>query len=99
MRRDIFNATELPPQYILKRWTKKARAERVKDRHGYEVKADVKLHHSDRYRSLMTMFRAIASRAAESEETYQLLVSKGEELSVMVEDKFKCPYLWSSGGN
>ncbi|CAL5392995.1 unnamed protein product [Camellia sinensis] len=33
------------------------------------------------------MFRTIASRAAESEETYQLLVSKGEEMSVMVEDK------------
>ncbi|GMP65143.1 hypothetical protein CsSME_00026081 [Camellia sinensis var. sinensis] len=85
--RDIFNATELPPQYILKRWTKTARAESVKDRRGYEVKADVKLHQSDRYRSLMTMFRAIASRAAESKETYQLLVSKGEKLSVMVEDK------------
>ncbi|XP_028092725.1 protein FAR1-RELATED SEQUENCE 1-like [Camellia sinensis] len=85
--RDIFNATELPLQYILKQWTKKARAESVKDRHGYEVKADVKLHQSDRYQSLMTMFRAIASRAAESEETYQLSVSKGEELSVMVEDK------------
>ncbi|GMP26869.1 hypothetical protein CsSME_00003127 [Camellia sinensis var. sinensis] len=85
--RDVFNATELPPQYILKRWTKKARVERVKDRRGYEMTADVKLHQSDRYRSLMTMFRAIVSRAAESEETYQLLVSKGEELSVMVEDK------------
>ncbi|CAL5348783.1 unnamed protein product [Camellia sinensis] len=85
--RDIFNATELPPQYIFKGWTKKAKAERVKDRRGYEVKANVKLHQSDRYRSLMTMFRAIASRVAESEETYQLLVSKGEEMSVMVEDK------------
>lgn len=85
--RDIFNATELPPQYILKRWTKKTRAESVKDRRGYEVKVDVKLHQSDRYWSLMTMFRAIASRAAESEETYQLSVSKGEELTVMVEDK------------
>ncbi|KAL7215325.1 hypothetical protein ACSBR1_027487 [Camellia fascicularis] len=35
----------------------------------------------------MNMFRAIASRAAESEETYHLSLAKGEELSVMVEDK------------
>ncbi|KAL7168415.1 hypothetical protein ACSBR2_038786 [Camellia fascicularis] len=33
------------------------------------------------------MFRAIASRAAKSEETYHLSLAKGEELSVMVEDK------------
>ncbi|GMP76293.1 hypothetical protein CsSME_00033035 [Camellia sinensis var. sinensis] len=85
--REIINAKDLPAQYILKRWTKKARAETVKDRRGYDVKADVKLHQSDRYRSLMNMFRAIASRAAESEETYHLSLVKGEELSVMVEDK------------
>ncbi|GMP62578.1 hypothetical protein CsSME_00024631 [Camellia sinensis var. sinensis] len=85
--REIINAKDLLAQYILKRWTKKARAETVKDRRGYDVKADVKLHQSDRYRSLMNMFRAIASRAAESEETYHLSLAKGEELSVMVEDK------------
>ncbi|XP_028074578.1 protein FAR1-RELATED SEQUENCE 5-like [Camellia sinensis] len=85
--REIINAKDLPAQYILKRWTKKARAETVKDRRVYDVKADVKLHQSDRYRSLMNMFRAIASRAAESEETYHLSLAKGEELSVMVEDK------------
>ncbi|CAL5343234.1 unnamed protein product [Camellia sinensis] len=33
------------------------------------------------------MFRAIANRATESEETYHLSLAKGEELSVMVEDK------------
>ncbi|KAL7199030.1 hypothetical protein ACSBR2_021339 [Camellia fascicularis] len=85
--KDILNATDLPAQYILKRWTKKARAKSVKDSRGYDVKADVKLHQSDRYRSLMNMFRAIASRAAESEETYHLSLAKGEALSVMVEDK------------
>ena len=85
--RDIFNATKLPPQYILKQWTKKVRAESVKDRRRYEVKDDLKLHQSERYRSLMTMFRAIASRATKSEKTYHLSVLKGEELSVMVEDK------------
>ncbi|XP_028082529.1 protein FAR1-RELATED SEQUENCE 5-like [Camellia sinensis] len=85
--RDIFNAKDLPAQYILKRWTKKARVESVKDNRGYDVKADVKLNQSDRYRSLMNMFRAIASRASESEETYHLSLAKGEQLSVMVEDK------------
>ncbi|XP_028060637.1 protein FAR1-RELATED SEQUENCE 5-like [Camellia sinensis] len=85
--REILNAKDLPAQYILKRWTKKARAESVKDSRGYDVKADVKLHQSDRYRSLMNMFRAIASRAVESEETYHLSLAKGEALSVMVEEK------------
>ncbi|KAL7200769.1 hypothetical protein ACSBR1_032657 [Camellia fascicularis] len=85
--REIINAKDLPAQYILKRWTKKARAESVKDRRGHDVKADVKLHQSDRYRSLMNMFRVIASRGAESEETYHLSLVKGKELSVMVEDK------------
>ncbi|XP_028082886.1 protein FAR1-RELATED SEQUENCE 5-like [Camellia sinensis] len=85
--RETVNAKDLPAQYILKRWTKKARVESVKYRRGYDVKADVKLHQSDRYRSLMNMFRAIASRAAKSEETYHLSLVKGEELSVMVEDK------------
>ncbi|XP_028069787.1 protein FAR1-RELATED SEQUENCE 5-like [Camellia sinensis] len=36
--REIINAKDLPAQYILKRWTKKARAETVKDRRGYDVK-------------------------------------------------------------
>ncbi|XP_028121919.1 protein FAR-RED IMPAIRED RESPONSE 1-like [Camellia sinensis] len=85
--REIINAKDLSTQYILKRWTEKARAESVKDRRWYDVKADVKLHQSDRYRSLMNMFRAIASRAAESKETYHLSLAKGEELSVMVDDK------------
>lgn len=35
----------------------------------------------------MNMFRAIASRAAESQKTYHLSLAKCEELSVMVEDK------------
>ncbi|XP_028101771.1 protein DETOXIFICATION 29-like [Camellia sinensis] len=65
-----------------------SRAESVKDSCGYDVKADVKLHQSDRYRSLMNMFRAIASRAAESEETYHLSLAKGEELS---SDEVDCP--------
>ncbi|XP_028077784.1 protein FAR1-RELATED SEQUENCE 5-like [Camellia sinensis] len=85
--RDILNATKLPAQYILNRWTKKEKAESVKDNRGYDIKANVKLHQSDQYRSLTNMFRAIASRAAESEETYHLSLSKGEELSVMVENK------------
>ncbi|XP_028054180.1 protein FAR1-RELATED SEQUENCE 5-like [Camellia sinensis] len=100
--REILNAKDLPAQYILKRWTKKARAKSVKDSRGYDVKADVKLHQSDRYRSLMNMFRAIASRAAESEETYHLSFAKGEALSVMVEEKLSvhaCGEVEVTGGS
>ncbi|XP_057495639.1 protein FAR1-RELATED SEQUENCE 5-like [Actinidia eriantha] len=84
--REIMDIMDLPSQYILKRWTKKARAENVKDRHHHDIKANVKLHQTLRYRSLMAIFRAITCRASETEEIYNLSVSKADDLSVNIEN-------------
>lgn len=40
--RDILKMKEVPPQYILKRWTKQVRAETVKDIKGNDIQVDVK---------------------------------------------------------
>ncbi|XP_028096574.1 protein FAR1-RELATED SEQUENCE 5-like [Camellia sinensis] len=65
---------EVPPQYILKRWTKQARTETVKDIKGNDIQVDVKFQQVSRYKTLMTAFRALASRAAETEETYDFCI-------------------------
>ena len=67
--RERLKLKEIPSQYILKRWTKKARSENVKDRCGHDIQGDVRLHQTSRYRSLMAIFRSVACRASESEET------------------------------
>ncbi|XP_028056450.1 protein FAR1-RELATED SEQUENCE 5-like [Camellia sinensis] len=64
--RDTLKFKEIPSQYILKRWTKKARAENVKDRYGHDIKVDVRLHQTSCYRSLMAIFRVVACRVSES---------------------------------
>ncbi|XP_028053022.1 uncharacterized protein LOC114257464 [Camellia sinensis] len=81
--------------YILKRWTKKRRSENVKDRCGHDIQVDVRLHQTSRYRSLMAIFRSVACRASESEETYNLTVEKADELiadiETMLSAKFNMP--------
>ena len=47
--REVMDIMDLPSQYILKRWTKKARAENVKGI-NHDIKADAKLYQISRYR-------------------------------------------------
>ncbi|KAL7263770.1 hypothetical protein ACSBR1_001846 [Camellia fascicularis] len=94
--RDTLKFKEIPSQYILKRWTKKARVENVKDRCGHDIKVDVRLHQTSRFRSVMAIFKAIACRASESEETYNLTVEKADGLIANIESmlsaKFNMPF-------
>ncbi|XP_028112052.1 protein FAR1-RELATED SEQUENCE 5-like [Camellia sinensis] len=87
---------EIPSQYILKRWTKKARAENVKDRCGHDIKVDARLRQTSRFRSLMAIFRVVACRASESEKTYNLPVEKADDLIANIESmlsaKFNIPF-------
>ncbi|XP_028072305.1 protein FAR1-RELATED SEQUENCE 1-like [Camellia sinensis] len=87
---------EIHSQYTLKRWTKKARAENMKDRCGHDIKVDVRLYQTSRFRSLMAIFRAIACRASENEETYNLTVEKEDDLIANIESmlsaKFNMPF-------
>ncbi|KAL7258428.1 hypothetical protein ACSBR1_004536 [Camellia fascicularis] len=90
--RDTLKFKEIPSQYILKRWTKKARAENVKDRCGHDIKVDVRLHQTSRFRSLMAIFRAVACRASESEETYNLTVEKADDLIANIESMLSAKF-------
>ncbi|CAL5375920.1 unnamed protein product [Camellia sinensis] len=93
--RERLKFKEIPSQYILKRWTKKARSENVKDRCGHDIQVDVRLHQTSHYRSLMEIFRSVACRASESKETYNLTIEKADELIADIETmlcaKFNMP--------
>ncbi|TXG69505.1 hypothetical protein EZV62_004440 [Acer yangbiense] len=84
--RDIMNIKEIPDQYILKRWMKKARSECVQNMHGHKIQADPKLQQTSRYRSLCSIFTRISSRASESEKTYNLASEHASNLARLVED-------------
>ena len=64
--RDVMDVKEIPIGYILKRWTKQARAECIKDMYGREIQADPKLQQMCRFRSLCSIFTKISSWAFES---------------------------------
>ncbi|XP_028053577.1 uncharacterized protein LOC114257947 [Camellia sinensis] len=78
---------EIPSQYILKRWTKQARAEIVKDIKGNDIRVDVKFQQALRYKTLMTAFRALTSKAAETEKTYDFCIAHLATLGANVEGK------------
>ena len=71
--RDVMDIKEfLPSQYILKKWTKQARAKAIQDMHGREIQADSKLQQTCRYRVLCSTFTKISSRASVSEKNTQV---------------------------
>ncbi|XP_028082492.1 protein FAR-RED IMPAIRED RESPONSE 1-like [Camellia sinensis] len=90
--RDILKMKEVPPQYILKRWTKQARAETVMDIKGNDIQVDVKFQQVSRYKTLMTAFRALASRAVETEETYDFCITHLATLGANVEGKLSAHF-------
>ncbi|KAL7208744.1 hypothetical protein ACSBR1_030472 [Camellia fascicularis] len=90
--RDILKMKEVPLQYILKRWTKQARAKTVKDIKGNDIQVDVKFQQASRYKTLMTAFRALASRVAETEETYDFCIAHLATLGANVERKLSAHF-------
>ncbi|KAF8411685.1 hypothetical protein HHK36_004243 [Tetracentron sinense] len=84
--KDVMNIMELPSQYILKRWTRKARVECVQDMHERDIQGDARLQHTTWYRSLCSIFTRISSRASENEETYYMVNEKARELLKVIED-------------
>ncbi|XP_028064491.1 protein FAR-RED IMPAIRED RESPONSE 1-like [Camellia sinensis] len=90
--RDILKMKEVPPQYILKRWTKQARAKTVKDITGNDIQVDVKFQQASWYKTLMTAFRALLSRAAETEKTYDFCILHLATLGANVEGKLSAHF-------
>ncbi|KAL7194489.1 hypothetical protein ACSBR1_034837 [Camellia fascicularis] len=59
----------------------------MKDIKGNDIQVDVKFQQASRYKTLMTAFRALASRAAETEETYDFCIAHLATLGANVEGK------------
>ncbi|GMP22626.1 hypothetical protein CsSME_00000560 [Camellia sinensis var. sinensis] len=83
---------EVPPKYILKRWTKQARAETMKDITGNDIQVDVKFQQASWYKTLMTAFRAIACRVVETKETYEFSIAQLTTLGTNVERKLSAHF-------
>lgn len=79
------NIKELPPQCILQRWTKDAKAVSLRDNHGFAQDADHNSSISKRYNSLCRILYKIAERAAESIDTFMLMVGHSDRLLDQVE--------------
>ncbi|XP_050241953.1 protein FAR1-RELATED SEQUENCE 5-like [Quercus robur] len=79
----------IPEQFILKRWTKNARAGTVLDIHECEVQSDPKLEMRARYRNLCTTYVRLMGKAAESKEASDFLLSLASELDAKLEEYLK----------
>ncbi|OMO77575.1 hypothetical protein COLO4_25082 [Corchorus olitorius] len=82
---DVMNHKFIPSQYILKRWTRNEKDKVVQDSSGKEIQADVKLEVTNRYKSLCRNMVKLASRAIESDKTFNLVARMTSELSKKVE--------------
>ena len=79
----------IPEQFILKRWTKNARAAIVLDIHECEVQSDLKLEMRAHYRNLCTTYVRLMGKAAESKEASNFHLSLASELDAKVEEYLK----------
>lgn len=82
---DFRNIKELPPQYILKRWRKDAKAGSLTENHGIALDNDHRSSVSKRYSSLCRTLFKLAARAAENEEAFTLMVNHSDQLLEQVE--------------
>ncbi|XP_004309336.1 PREDICTED: protein FAR1-RELATED SEQUENCE 1-like, partial [Fragaria vesca subsp. vesca] len=80
----------IPEQYVLERWTKNARVDNVvQDMHGQEIVENPKLKQTSQYRSLCSKFVRLASRASESEKTYEAVDMEADNLVKLVENMLR----------
>ena len=84
---DMMNIKSLPPQYMLKRWTRQARAGTIRDNQGRNIIADPKMDAILRFRFMSHKFLDLAYRAADFPECTVLVDSTLEILGKQIEDK------------
>nr|XP_009596380.1 protein FAR1-RELATED SEQUENCE 1-like [Nicotiana tomentosiformis] len=78
----IRGVSKIPDEYILKRWTKTAKAINIKEINGQDIEIkDSKLTFVNRYRILCPIFVRMAAKASETDESYKLATSCVNELS------------------
>ncbi|XP_042481306.1 protein FAR1-RELATED SEQUENCE 5-like isoform X2 [Macadamia integrifolia] len=73
------NFRKVPPQYILKRWTKGAKIGVVGVTNGLTTRGDPKVEFGRRYKDLLLMCVQLATKSAESEEKYAVAASYVEK--------------------
>jgi zinc finger SWIM domain-containing protein 3 len=84
---DINNIKKIPEQYVLNRWTVDAKVVHIKS--NSETHEDPKTKLSKRRKELCRMYIHLATRAAESDETYFMAVNNAEKLAEDVEKSLK----------
>ncbi|XP_020251246.1 protein FAR1-RELATED SEQUENCE 5-like isoform X2 [Asparagus officinalis] len=82
---DFRNIKELPPQCILKRWRKDAKAGSFRENHGFSLDADPSSSVSKRYNALCRVLFKIAERAADNIDAFTLMASQSDQLLEQVE--------------
>ncbi|XP_059635747.1 protein FAR1-RELATED SEQUENCE 1-like [Cornus florida] len=87
--REVMHVKEIPRAYILKRWTRDVKVRFVQDNHGRNIKADVKLEVTSRYKNLCHLFTKISSMAAENDESYTAALHHIDELSKVIDNIWK----------
>ncbi|KAK9282735.1 hypothetical protein L1049_010955 [Liquidambar formosana] len=76
----------IPERYILKRWTKNARAGFVTDVHGREIQENPKLEVGARYNNLCNTYVKLVGKGAASREACDLLENNASELCAKLEE-------------
>ncbi|KAK9283244.1 hypothetical protein L1049_011480 [Liquidambar formosana] len=76
----------IPERYILKRWTKNARAGFVTDVHGREIQENPKLEVGTRYNNLCNTYVKLVGKGAASREACDLLENNTSELCAKLEE-------------
>nr|XP_027062985.1 protein FAR1-RELATED SEQUENCE 5-like [Coffea arabica] len=71
---NIRNIMKIPSQYIIKRWTNKAKVGYVKDNNCCNINNDLdpKVTFTKRYRDLCRLYTQLVTKAAQAEETYKI---------------------------
>nr|XP_027098939.1 protein FAR1-RELATED SEQUENCE 2-like [Coffea arabica] len=82
---DTVGIKTIPPEYVKRRWTKRARTGDCFDRRGREIMADPKAIISTRYRELAPAMIKVATRAAMSEDTSKVVITVISVLAKRVE--------------
>ncbi|XAR72104.1 hypothetical protein NMG60_11018623 [Bertholletia excelsa] len=82
---DHRNIKVVPARYILKRWTKNARLESLRESTGISVEGDSKLVTSRRYRELCQSILKISTRAAGSDQAFEFAARQLNEVMQGVE--------------
>ena len=81
------NIKSLPPQYVLKRWTREARSGTVQDNQGRDIIENPKLDDMLHYKYMVRKFCNLAYRAASQPKCTLLVDNTIDMLSKQVEEE------------